>query len=277
MLDTACQFRTCRDVEIYPLVCDRVSAVHTKDASKVSLEMAMINKDDSVKSIELDSLRFYLGGDTYSAQNLYLWLGHYIDSIEVEYEGGSVKVPKDVFDVVGFDNDGLLPYPKNVYQGYRIFQEYLAFPESFHFFELKHIGRYIPDHVAGKFTIRFNFTQTLPGSTQVTSESFTLYATPIVNLFKHDADPIDLTGKRPEYRLSPSSRYPRHYEIFSVDHVEGWQETSDGRIRGQRRVYTPFESFQHEIELARKRLALYYRVRVKTAFARMDSIILSRS
>ncbi|CCN45815.1 putative Type VI secretion system, VCA0110 [Vibrio nigripulchritudo MADA3029] len=263
VFDTPCQFRTCRDVEIYPIVCDRISAIHTKDASKVSLEMSMLNKDESIGSVELDSLRFYLGGDTYSAQNLYLWLGHYLDSIEVEYDGGSVKVPTDVFDVVGFDNDGLLPYPKNVYQGYRIFQEYLAFPESFHFFDLKHIGRYISDHVTGKFTLRFHFTQTLPGSTLVSDESFILYATPIVNLFRHDADPIDLTGKRTEYRIAPSSRYPRHYEIFSVDHVEGWQETSDGRVRGQRRVYTPFESFQHEIELARQRLALYYRVRVK--------------
>ena len=34
-------------------------------------------------------------------------------------------------------------------------------------------------------------------------------------------------------------------------------------MRGQKRVYTAFESFQHEIERSRHRLALYYRARVK--------------
>ncbi len=260
---TACHFNTCRDVEIYPIECERVQAIHSKDTSKVILELSMLNPDELVKSIGLESLRFYLGGNTYSAQSLYLWLGHYLESIDVEFDGGKVTVPKDVFSVVGFDNDGLLPYPKNVYQGYRIFQEYLAFPEAFHFFDLKKIGQYIPRHVKGNFKICFNFSQTLPTSAQITNDSFILYATPIVNLFQHDADPIDLTGRQTEYRVKPSSRYPSHYEIFSVNHVEGWQDTSDGRVRGQRRVYTPFESFKHEIELSRNRLALYYRVRVK--------------
>ena len=263
VFETSCQFRTCRDVDIYPLQCDEVSSIHTKDASKITLDMSVLSENGSINSVGLTSLRFYLGGDTHSAQNLYLWLGHYLSAIEIEHDEGSINVPLDVFGVVGFDQDGLLPYPKNVYQGYRIFQEYLAFPESFYFFDLTDIGKYIPDTVARRFTIRFHFSQTLPSGTQVTNDSFILYACPIVNLFTHDADPIDLTGNRPEYRVSPSSRYPSHYEIFNVDHVEGWQETSDGRVRGQRRIYTAFESFQHEIELAHRRLALYYRVRVK--------------
>ncbi|MBN8138644.1 type VI secretion system baseplate subunit TssF, partial [Vibrio vulnificus] len=84
-------------------------------------------------------------------------------------------------------------------------------------------------------------------------------------LFEHDADPIDLTGRRSEYRIVPSSRYPAHYEIFSVDQVVGWQDTqSEGkRIRGEKRIYSSFESFQHEVERVRHRQALYYRTRVK--------------
>lgn len=263
VLETTCHFSTCRDVDIYPIECRQVQVVHSKETSKVSLELVLLNEGESVISTELDSLRFYLGGDTYSAQHLYLWLGHYLKTIEIEFDGGRITVPNDSYKTVGFDNDGLLPYPKNVYQGYRIFQEYLSFPEAFYFFDLEHLGRYIPSHVRGRFKINLTFAQTLPSSVRVVNDSFILYATPIVNLFSHDADPIDLTGKRTEYPLLPSSRHSRHYEIFSVDHVEGWQDSSNGRVRGQRRIYTPFESFTHEIELARQRLALYYRVRVK--------------
>ncbi len=263
VLETTCHFSTCRDVEIYPIECRQVQVVHSKETSKISLELVLLNEDESVMSTELDSLRFYLGGDTYSAQHLYLWLGHYLKTIDIEFDGGKITVPNDSYKTVGFDSDGLLPYPKNVYQGYRIFQEYLSFPEAFYFFDLRHLGRYIPSHVRGRFSINFTFTQTLPSSVRIVNDSFILYATPIVNLFSHDADPIDLTGKRTEYPLLPSSRNSNHYEIFSVDHVEGWQDSSDGRVRGQRRIYTPFESFKHEIELARQRLALYYRIRVK--------------
>lgn len=263
VFETVCHFNTCRDVEIYPIQCSQVYSFHSKETSTVSLELVLLNDEDSVQSTGLDSLRFYLGGDTYSAQQLYLWLGHYLKSIEIEFDGGKVTVPNNIYKTVGFDNDGLLPYPKNVYQGYRIFQEYLSFPEAFYFFDLEHLGRYIPSHVRGSFKINFVFNQTLPGSVRIVNESFILYATPIVNLFSHEADPIDLTGKRTEYPLLPSSRNSSHYEIFSVDQVEGWQDSSQGRVRGQRRVYNSFESFKHEIELARQRLALYYRVRVK--------------
>ncbi len=265
-----CRFRTCRDVEVYPIQINQVSAVHSRDTSRITLELALLRKASSefIKSTELDSLRFYLGGDSYSAQELYLWLNHYLASCELGYknsEGKEVRVtvPNDIFQVVGFDDEGLLPYPRNVYQGYRIFQEYLAFPEAFHFFDLKHLGRYLPPGVGRSFTIHFNFSQTLPSSTRVTNESFILYATPIINLFRHDANPIDLTGKSPEYHITPAAQYPEHYEIFSIDHIEGWRDASDGRVRGQERIYTPFESFKHEVELARKRLVLYYRIRVR--------------
>ncbi len=263
VFETVCHFSTCRDVEIYPIQCSDIHSIHSKDTSTVLIELSLLNSEDSVQTTALDSLRFYLGGDTYSAQHLYLWLGHYLKVIEIEFDGGSVTVPNSIYKTVGFDNDGLLPYPKNVYQGYRIFQEYLSFPEAFYFFDLEHLGRYIPSHVKGRFNIKFVFNQTLPSSVRIVKDSFILYATPIVNLFSHDADPIDLTGKRTEYPLLPSSRNSNHYEIFSVDHVEGWQDSLNGRVRGQRRIYTPFESFKHEIELARERLALYYRVRVK--------------
>ncbi len=264
---TTCHFSTCRNVDIYPLQCTQIQASHSKEMSQISLTLTLLDESEFVQSTGLDSLRFYLGGEAYSAQYLYLWLGQYLESIEIVCDGAKMTVPVSAFQAVGFDDDGLLPYPSNVYQGYRLFQEYLAFPEAFHFFDLRHLGQYVPADIKGRFTIQMVFNQPLPSSVRVNNDSFILYATPIVNLFSHDADPIDLTGKKVEYPLVPSSRHARHYEIFSVDRVEGWQEASQGRVRGQQRLYSPFESFQHDIELARQRLALYYRVRIKESLS----------
>ena len=88
-----------------------------------------------------------------------------------------------------------------------------------------------------------------------------LYCTPAVNLFTHEGEPVDLNGRQTEYRILSSSRSPDHFEVFSIEQVEGWLEGRSGR--GERRIYTAFESFQHEVERDRGRTALYYRVRAK--------------
>lgn len=262
---TKCHFRTCRDIELYPLQCLDAHAQHTREATTIKLDMKM-NGDIAFGDAGIEDLRFYLGGDKYSSQMLYLWLNHYLQKISVEVNGTEFILPASAFSTVGFGSDeSLLPYPSNVYEGYRILQEYLSFPEAFHFFDIKALGRIVPKSVQGDFTLNIHFSKTLPADVRVRKDNFQLYCTPVINLFEHDADPIDLNGRKAEYRIVPSSRYPAHYEVFSVDSVTGWQDSSQNgqRMRGEKRHYSAFETFQHEVERARDRQALYYRTRVK--------------
>ncbi len=260
---TACHYRTCREVELYPLKRGAVTTHHTRDSSTIDVSLSasgeVVISDTGVKD-----LRFFIGGETYSAEMLYLWLGHYLKNIQIVSGDTVITLPRNAYSPAGFgERDALLPYPKNVYEGYRVLQEYLSFPASFLFFDICSFGQYIPGNAGGNLTLRFNFSKTLPPDVRVKEESFELYCTPAINLFSYDADPIDLNGKSTEYKITPSSRHAAHYEVFSVDRVQGWQENNVGRIRGQIRTYTPFESFHHEIERARDRKALYYRVRVR--------------
>lgn len=265
VFETKCRFSTCRSVDLYPLICTDVKAQHTREATTIYLSLEMLG-DTNVGSALLDDLRFYLGGDKYSSQMIYLWLNHYLDKVTIEVNGSQFPLEEGCFKTVGFDScDALLPYPTNVYEGYRVLQEYLSFPEAFHFFDLVGLDRAIPKNVTGAFSIQLHFSKTLPADVRVKKEDFLLYCTPIINLFEHDADPIALSGRQSEYRISPSNRYPSHYEVFNVESVTGWQDSeSEGkRVRGAKRVYSSFESFQHEVERVRNRNALYYRTRVK--------------
>jgi type VI secretion system protein ImpG len=266
VMGTTCHFRTCRDVAVFPLVVDNITAHHTRESSTISIQMAMQGQM-SVGEALVDQLRFYLGGSSHSAQMLYLWLHHHLDKITIDVDGTEFTFPQGCFQAVGFsgEEDALLPYPKNVYEGYRILQEYLSFPQAFYFFDLSAFDQVVPKSVRGQMTLNIRFSRTLPVDVLIDQNSFQLYCTPIINLFKHDADPIALTGKCTEYRIIPSSRYPSHYEVFSVDSVFGWQDKiqDSQRIRGEKRVYHPFESFQHQVERVRKRQVLYYRTRVK--------------
>jgi type VI secretion system protein ImpG len=262
---TKCRFRTCRDIAVYPIEFTGATSHHTREASVIEIGLAL-NGDITAGDAQLDSLRFYLGGDKHSAQMLYLWLNHNLDKVSIEVNGTEFSLPPSAFHSVGFSRDeSLLPYPKNVYEGYRILQEYLSFPEAFHFFDVNGLDRALPKNVTGQFTLRIRFSKTLPSDVRIKEDSFNLFCTPVINLFEHDADPIALSGKCSENRITPSSRYPSHFEVFSVDGVYGWQDKtqSSQRIRGEKRVYHSFESFQHQVERAKNREALYYRARVK--------------
>lgn len=260
---TACRFRTCHDVALYPLEHAGVEARHSRESSIVELALN-VHSDQPLDAMGIDALRFHLGGDGYTARSLYLWLSHYLSRLEIVIDGHPLPLPKPLLQPVGFEREhALLPYPRNAYQGYRILQEYLCFPEAFHFFDLKGLGRHLPARHAKRLTLRFTFSRTLPADARIHDEHLALYCTPAINLFSHDADPVDLSGERSEYRIQPSSRHPAHYEVFSVDAVHGWLESASGKVRGELRNYVPFESFQHQIERDRERQALYYRIRAR--------------
>ncbi|MCP1314010.1 MULTISPECIES: type VI secretion system baseplate subunit TssF [unclassified Halomonas] len=258
---TTCLFRTCHDVALHPLAHAGVTARHTRESSIVELALD-VHSDQPMNELGLDSLRLHLGGDGYTARTLYLWMSHYLGRLELEVDGERRTLPTSALRAVGFEADqALLPYPRNVHQGYRILQEYLCFPEAFHFFDVHGLADVMPARTASRVTLRFMFKRPLPTDARLQDEHLALYCTPAINLFEHDAEPIDLTGERSEYRIRPSSKAPSHFEVFSVDEVEGRLEGSGGAQSGDRR-YVPFESFQHQIERDRGRESLYYRARV---------------
>ncbi|MDX1817620.1 MAG: type VI secretion system baseplate subunit TssF [Marinobacter sp.] len=258
---TQCRFRTCRTVDVFPISVAEVYAEHSREVSSVTVDLAL-HTDQSLNALGLDVLRFFLGGDDHTSETLYLWLNHYLAGIELVVGNSVYRLPSASLRPVGFEADeALLPYPKNAYPGYRILQEYLSFPGAFRFVDVTGLRSRLPAVQAEEISVRFQFSRMLPPEARVVRESLQMYCTPAVNLFSHEGEPVDLNGRQTEYRISPSSRSPDHFEVFSIDQVEGWLEGRSGR--GEPRIYTPFESFQHEVERDRERTALYYRTRVR--------------
>ncbi len=261
--DVTCHFQTCHDAWVYPADMRQITAQSGNDLSTISLDIAL-HAPLPLSELQLDKLRFFLGGDSYTAYELYFWLSNQLSHIELEIDGKRFRQEAKALKSVGFErDDALLPYPNNVYSGYRILQEYFCFPESFLFFELS--GGEWPKQPlpVSEFKIHFCFDRPLPAELKIRPDSFMLNCVPAINLFQHDSEPVNLNGRQAEYPLKASYRYADSFEIFSVDQVEGWVEGNLGRSRGTPRIYQPFESFQHQIERAKHRLALYYRVRVR--------------
>ncbi|WP_324051487.1 type VI secretion system baseplate subunit TssF [Aeromonas caviae] len=263
--EVTCHFQTCHDTWVYPADIRHIAAQSGNDLSTISLDIAL-HAPLPLSELQLDKLRFFLGGDSYTAYELYFWLSNQLSHIELEIDGKRFRQEAKALKSVGFErDDALLPYPNNVYSGYRILQEYFCFPESFLFFELS--GGEWPKQPlpVSEFKVHFCFDRPLPAELKIRPDSFMLNCVPAINLFQHDSEPVNLNGRQAEYPLKASYRHADSFEIFSVDQVEGWVEGNLGRSRGTPRIYQPFESFQHQIERAKQRLALYYRVRVREA------------
>ena len=64
-----------------------------------------------------------------------------------------------------------------------------------------------------------------------------LHCTPVINLFKCDADPVRIDAAAHEYLLRAAETDPRHMEIYNIESVTGLQAG-----RTERRIYYPFFS-----------------------------------
>ena len=258
-----CDFYTTSDTDIYPLKIKKIEEKHSRDKSIVSLTMKTLS-EQSISKIGCESLDLYLSGDEYTALTIYLWVFRYLDKVVVKGEKREKRLSGEDIEPLGFSpQEAILPYPRNVFDGYRIIQEFLAFQRRFYQFRLKNLQHCWPEE-ADEAIIEFHFNRSMPDDIKIREHDFSLFCAPAVNLFKHSSEPVLFTGKRLSYPLLPSNNTEDRYEIFSVEEVVGALKGENG-IGGSQRVYSPFESFQHEIERQHGREELYYRLSITTS------------
>lgn len=263
---TTCRFRTCYDVELYPLQLDRVELMRDGRGCRLKLQF-VLHASASLDKINLKRLRLYLHGEPQISRTVYLWLCRYLQGMTVKAVGG--ESDKDCFRLkcqalqpAGFsEQEALFPYPPNAFLGYRVIQEYYALPEKFLFFDVTGLEPLAGfDKNTERFEITFEFNRPIDESIRLKVDNFRLFCTPIINLFEQDADPIRVDNTKTEYRIRPAGKTPTHREIYSIDKVEGWIQGS-----GKQRNYKSFESFEHIQDGLNASPSIYFRTRLRPA------------
>lgn len=264
--DTVCTFVTCRDAWILPLEITDV----IKDNSNANGTLSLFLRTFSAQPLSkicLDHLQFFLGNDYYVATQLYLYMLHHLDCVKIKLNGVEFALPGLKVAPVGFkDSDALLPYPKNVYSGYRILQEFFCFPDGFLFLDLKGFDSLPQETLINDIELIFRFDKPFPGDCRITTSTIKLHCVPAANLFAHNAEPIHLSGKRLSYPLKASHKNTENYEVFSVLKVEGWLsehlDKTGKQSKGEMRCYHAFEKFRHDIEFEKKKIMRYFKIGV---------------
>ncbi|MBV6818408.1 type VI secretion system baseplate subunit TssF [Rahnella sp. PD12R] len=265
----SCKFNLGRDIWLLPLSLESVSSNNSHKHGMIDINF-LTGKQQNLSALDFGKIRLWLGNDdNYTRYQIYLWFCEYMTDVELVVGEKIIHLPDFRLYPVGFEKqDALLPYPKNVYSGYRVLQEYLCFLDSFFFFDITGVQSLPEDLVAEQFTLRLHFSRPLPADLKLRKDSLRLYCTPAVNLFSESAETIVLDDASTQYFLEAHHQTAECYDIFSVDSVQSGLRNIKRNGKSAETIthtYVSFESFQHQVEYAQQREALYYRVKTQSS------------
>jgi type VI secretion system protein ImpG len=258
---TPCLFRTGSPVVLWPVEVSAAGLTTppfrgepppgTRAILHLSLSCPGTHRFGAFDPRAFDRLRFYLYGDETQVGRLYELLFNQV--LEVRFQSSEREPgkpapttfslrPEECIFPVGFGReDGLLPYPRQSFLGYRLLTEFFTFPSKFFFFDLGGTGRFRAAGFGKTVEIAFFLKQGDPNlQGWVEPQTFRLGCAPVVNLFEKLADPITLTEAHFEYHVIPDSFHRPALEVYSVEEVSHTDPTS-----GRKQDYQPFYSFRH--------------------------------
>ncbi|WP_033919622.1 type VI secretion system baseplate subunit TssF [Sphingomonas sp. 37zxx] len=224
-----CRFRTSSAFTLWPLVPQDIALMPASDldvrgagpsvlaALRVTLRCSGTLNFAKVKP---GKLRFFLDGDTATRFALHDLLGAHCIGVAAAAGAGKARlVPGLLPTAHGFEPDeAILPMSAVGHHGYRLLQEYFAFPAKFLFFDLDGFDPAAFGD-ADAVTLYFLFDDRPRGQLTISPESLRLNCVPIVNLFPRTSEPIRLDHVRSEYLLQPDARSPAASEVHSIASV----------------------------------------------------------
>jgi type VI secretion system protein ImpG len=257
-----CKFRTCYDTTLWP-VAVTAAGWTTPDSVKpplraadaagaLRLELTCTAADMEFAKLDLDRIRFFLDGESALVHTLSELLHCNLLQIVVRDTTPNsripaVTLPASSLEPVGFAEDqGMFPYVRRSFLGYRLLQEYFSFPEKFFFVDIAGLRQACAAGMKRSLELIFLFSR-FEGEerrqrleTGISPSTFRLGCSPVVNLFPQTAEPILLDQQRYEYPVVPDARRTLATEIFSVDQVASLRPQQQEILQ-----YQPFYSFQH--------------------------------
>jgi type VI secretion system protein ImpG len=244
--NTACEFRTAHDVTLWPV--ELVEArffthggsqaglnVQWPPAVKAGVRLRLKSSGAAFKDLPLDKLQLHLRG----AEDMPVRI---LEALLSGCEGVLVApvarpaawhrlLPKTALRPLGMaDDEALLPAGARTFQGYRLLQEYFAFPQRFQFVELAGLLPALRQCAEREVEITIllgradaQLEKTLDAS------NFALHCTPAINLFQRRADRINVSGEQLEYHVLVDRTRPMDYEVFQVESVTAYGTGADDR------------------------------------------------
>lgn len=243
---TRCEFRTGQDVTLTPVTV--TSAEYFINASDLSLSSLPLKERPrggvrirlqlpagvSFAQLEVDSLRFYLGGLQDVAfrlqeQVLGTCCGVLVGPPGRAGEGVRQWLGPEVVVAAGYEDDeALLPVTQRGLSGTRLMQEYFAFPQRFMFFDVKRMSAGFAVCPGNECELVLLFSRQGHGLEGVVeAANFALHCVPSVNLFPRRADRVQVNDSSFEFHVVPERAAPIDFEVHALTAVDGVTQNNE--------------------------------------------------
>jgi type VI secretion system protein ImpG len=223
-----CRFRTCYATPLWPLkvldlsaVAPNAFAMPAGDSQTLSILRARItcSGKDPIHALKPGFLRFCIHGEDKQAYVLYDALALHLVRMAIRVPGSDELRPIDASCLrwCGFEDDeAMLGVNKLTHPGYRLLQEYFAFPQKFLFFEVAGLDL---EGVDKDFELLFMLDMPLSKTTRFDRGLLRLNCLPLINLYPQRIEPFVLDQRHYEYRVIGDEQNHRFSEIYVIQEL----------------------------------------------------------
>jgi type VI secretion system protein ImpG len=235
---TACEFRTAHEVVLWPLTVAEARyisgtgslsalgvAVDERTRAAIRLRLRATGSV-AITTLPLDELTFFIKASTDVAARIHEQV--LADGIGVFARGtasGAVghRSGSNAIVPVGYaDSESLLPATTRTFEGYRLLQEYFAFPERFLFFKVRGLATAVRACGGSELDVYILLDRAQPAlENALDPQQFRLYCSPIINLFHKSLDRIHVGDHETEHHVLPDRNRPMDFEVHTIQKVTG--------------------------------------------------------
>lgn len=236
---TACEFRTRQELTLWPIEVEDVEYVNLlgdlvggewSQTGAVAAIRIVLRATGGLhwSQLNVESLPFFCQGGDDVASRFHEMLCANCVGILARAEGsrGRFRMIGDQAQVQGLgfgDDEGLLPDVSRSFRGYRLLQEYFAFPARFMFASIGGL-RLAAEDVPGsglELLVLLNKDEASLHGT-IGRERLVPFCTPAINLFPHEGDRIHIQQRERELHVVPDRTRPMDLEVYGLKEVVGY-------------------------------------------------------
>jgi type VI secretion system protein ImpG len=253
---TPCNFTTANEVILWPIKINTASytteGIYTAHSlginkpPKASLSLKLTTeKGIKFKQLDTDHLDFYLCGASMKVlMDLYEQIFTDLLAVVIEFkdkDGNKCRIKlKDIEKQVqplGFgEEQSLLPVNLRNYQEYRLLKEYFVFPQKFLFFRLLKLQDAFKQVDSDSLKVVFVMkNENLLLETSISGKNFSLYSTPVINIFEKRLDRLSISDRKVEYQVNADNSKLHDYEILQINKIEAYNNKNDNTL-----LFKPF-------------------------------------
>ncbi len=234
---TPCEFRSAQDVVLWPLSATAAKyVVGTSAFAAPGLRIDPrcrgairldLRAEGGVQLCELpvDSLTFFIYATADLAGKIYEQVLANGVGVVLRSKGSarSVSLPATALRPVGYeDGEAMLPQSPRGFEGYRLLQEYFAFPDRFLFFAVDGLREAFASLDGSEAELLLLVDRTMPDlDNALDASQFRLNCTPVANVFPRSLGRIHVSPHDTEHHVVPDLSRPMDFEVYEIDRIVG--------------------------------------------------------